>query len=128
MTPRLEEHKGYLIKQGYRRQLVDTQFDKAKKIPRDEFLKTSNDKTKKIFSFVLRYNPNLSDINAILKKHWNIFESSPKLQESFPKDSIMLRFVDPKISRKFWLHQNMKQILRNLVNPTQRVVLFVIKM
>ena len=46
------EYKGYLIKQGYKRQLVDTQFDKAKKIPRDELLKTGNDKTKKMFSLV----------------------------------------------------------------------------
>ena len=43
-------------------------------------LKTGNDKMKKIFPFVLRYNPNLPDINAILKKPWHIFESSPKLQ------------------------------------------------
>ena len=72
--------------------MVDTQFDKVKKIPRDELLKTGNDKMKKIFPFVLRYNPNLPDINAILKKHWHIFESSPKLQESFPKDSIIASF------------------------------------
>ena len=51
---------------------------------------------KKIFSFVLRYNCNLLDINAILKKHWHIFESSPKLQESFPKDSIIASFRKSK--------------------------------
>ena len=35
LTTRLEEYKGYLIKQGYKRQFVNTQFDKVKKIPRD---------------------------------------------------------------------------------------------
>ena len=72
--------------------MVDTQFDKVKKILRDELLKTGNDKTKQIFPFVLRYNPIPPDINELLKKHWHIFEPSPKLQESFPKYCMIASF------------------------------------
>ena len=92
-----------------------------------ELLKTGNDKTKKLFSFVLRYNPNLPDINGILKKHWHIFESSPKLQESFPKDSIIASFRISKNLKQILALSNYKTDIENLINPTQRVVLFVIK-
>ena len=62
-------NKGYLVELGYKTELVDKQFANAKEIPRKELLKPSLAKTRELLFPVLetiRYNPNLSDTNAIL--------------------------------------------------------------
>ena len=44
------------------------------------------------FNFVLTYNPNLPSINGLIKKHFHLSLSSPKLKELFPPNSIILSF------------------------------------
>ena len=65
---RLEEYKGYLIDQGYPAELVSREFSRAARIPRNDLLKAKVKDSKRIFPFVLTYNPNLP-FNGLIKKH-----------------------------------------------------------
>ena len=102
LTKRLEEYKGYLVDQGYPKDLVSNGFSKAAKIPRTDLLKPKAKDSKKIFPFVLTFNPNLPSINRVISKHFHLLQSSPKLNELFPPKSIISSFRRPK---------NLKEIL-----------------
>ena len=102
LTKRLEEYKGYLVDQGYPKDLVSNGFSKAAKIPRTDLLKPKTKDSKQIFPFVLTFNPNLPSINRVISKHFHLLQSSPKLNELFPPNSIISSFRRPK---------NLKEIL-----------------
>jgi hypothetical protein len=102
LAKRLEEYKGYLIDQGYPAELVSREFSRAVSIPRNDLLKAKVKNSKKIFPFVLTYNPNLPSINGLIKKHFHLLLSCPKLRELFPPNSIISSFRRPK---------NLKEIL-----------------
>ena len=91
-TKRTAEYKGYLVNQGYPSKLVDDQFSKASPISRNYLLKTRLKETKKLFPFVTTFNPTLPDVGSIIKKHWSILQSNPKLKELFPRNSIIPSF------------------------------------
>ena len=102
LNKRLEEYKGYLVDQGYPAELVSREFSRAASTPRNDLLKAKIRESKKIFPFVLTYNPNLPPINGLIKKHFHFLLSSPKLKELFPPKSIILSFRRSK---------NLKEIL-----------------
>ena len=91
-TKRTAEYKGYLVNQGYPSKLVDDQFSKASAISRNDLLKTRLKETKKLFPFVTTFNPTLPNVGSIIKKHWSILQSNPKLKELFPRGSIIPSF------------------------------------
>ena len=101
-TKRCEEYSGYLVNQGYPVNLVNDQFSKASLIPRKDLLKQKVKASKSIFPFVTTFNPNLPNLNYIIKKHLHLLESDPKLKEFFPKNSII-----PSYRRS----KNLKEIL-----------------
>ena len=101
-TKRCEEYSGYLVNQGYPMNLVNDQFSKASLIPRKDLLKQKVKASKGIFPFVTTFNPNLPNLNHIIKKHLHLLESNPKLKEFFPKNSII-----PSYRRS----KNLKEIL-----------------
>ena len=71
---------------------MDDQFHKASTIPRSDLLRTRARSKKKLFPFVTTFNPNLPDVGRIIRKHRVILESSPKLKELFPPNSIIASF------------------------------------
>ena len=91
-TKRTAEYKGYLVNQGYPPKLVNDQFSKASAISRNDLLKTRLKETKKLFPFVTTFNPTLPNVGSIIKKHWSILQSNPKLKELFPRGSIIPSF------------------------------------
>ena len=82
--------------------MVYDQFSKASVIPRNDLLKRKVRTSKKIFPFVTVYNPNLPNINYIIRKHLHLLESNTKLKELFPKNSIIPAYRRSK---------NLKEIL-----------------
>ena len=102
LTKRLEEYRGYLVDQGYPADLVSREFCRAASIPRNDLLKAKVRESKKIFPLVLTYNPNLPPINGLIRKHFHLLLSSPKLKELFPPKSIISSFRRSK---------NLKEIL-----------------
>ena len=102
LNKRLKEYKGYLVDQGYPEELVSREFSRAASIPRNDLLQAKVRDSKKIFPFVLTYNPNLPSINRLIKKHFHFLLASPKLKELFPPNSIISSFRRSK---------NLKEIL-----------------
>ena len=102
LNKRLKEYKGYLVDQGYPEELVSREFSRAASIPRNDLLQAKVRDSKKIFPFVLTYNPNLPSINGLIKKHFHFLLSSPNLKELFPPNSIISSFRRSK---------NLKEIL-----------------
>ena len=103
LSNRCKEYKSYLVNQGYPVKLVDNQFLKALTIPRKDLLKQKLVRaSKKIFPFVMTFNPMLPNLNYIIKKHLHFLESNPELKELFPKNSII-----PSYRRS----KNLKEIL-----------------
>jgi len=92
LAERTAEYKRYLVNQGYPSKLVSDQFSKASAIPRNDLLKTRGKETKKLFPFVITFNPNLPDVGNIIRKHLFILQSNPKLKELFPRNSIIPSF------------------------------------
>ena len=88
--------------QGYPADLVSREFSRAASIPRNDLLKAKVRESKKIFPLVLTYNPNLPPINGLIRKHFHLLLSSPKLKELFPPKSIISSFRRSK---------NLKEIL-----------------
>ena len=102
LNKRLEEYKGYLVDQGYPEELVSREFSRVVNIPRNNLLQAKVRDSKEIFPFVLTYDPNLPSINGLIKKHFHLLLSSPKLKELFPPNSIISSFRRSK---------NLKEIL-----------------
>ena len=100
LNKRLKEYKGYLVDQGYPEELVSREFSRAASIPRNDLLQAKVRDSKKIFPFVLTYNPNLPSINGLIKKHFHFLLSSPKLKELFPPNSIISSFRRSKNLRE----------------------------
>lgn len=50
------------------------------------------EKKKTLFPFVITLNPNLPDVGNIIRKHLFILQSNPKLEELFPRGSVILAF------------------------------------
>ena len=71
-------------------------------MPRGDSLKQKARASKRLFSFVTVYNPNLPNINYIIRKHLHLLESNTKLKELFPKNSIIPAYRRSK---------NLKEIL-----------------
>ena len=87
LAERTAEYKGYLVNQGYPSKLVSDQFSKASAIPRNNLLRTRGKESKKLFPFVITFNPNLPDVGNIIRKNLFILQSNPKLKELFPRSS-----------------------------------------
>ena len=93
---RTAEYKGYLLNQGYLSKLVNDQFSKASAISRNDLLRACSKEAKKLFPFVITFNPNLPNVGNIIRKHLFILQSNPKLKELFPRGSVIPAFRQSK--------------------------------
>ena len=89
LEKRCQEYKSYLKQQQYNSNLVDKQFNKAMELERSEILKTKTKTKKKTFPLVLDYNPRLTNISSVIKKHSHLLENNSDLIELFPAKSII---------------------------------------
>ena len=96
LAERTAEYKGYLLNQGYPSNLVNDQFSKASAISRNDLLRTRGKEVKKLFPFVITFNPNLPNVGNIIRKHLFILQSNPKLKELFPRGSVIPAFRQSK--------------------------------
>ena len=87
LAKRTAEYKGYLLNQGYPSKLVNDQFSKASTISRNDLLRTRGKEAKKLFPFVITFNPNLPNVSNIIRKHLFILQSNPRLKGLFPRGS-----------------------------------------
>ena len=100
LAERTAEYKEYLVNQGYPSKLVSDQFSKASTILRNDLLRTHGKETKKLFTFVITFNPNFPDVGNIISKHFFILQSNPKLKELFPRGSYHAIFSSVKKSQR----------------------------
>ena len=83
---RLSELKQYLLKRGYKENLVDSALAKAIKVPRKALLKQNKpkDNTKRPV-FATTYDPRLPSITSLQAKHWRAMVNKNKyLGQVFP--------------------------------------------
>jgi len=62
-------------------ELASRELSGVASIPRNDLLKAKVRDSKKIFPFVLTYNPNLPSINGLIKKHCHLLLLSPELKD-----------------------------------------------
>ena len=119
LNKRLEEYRGYLVDQGYPEELVSREFSRAAGIPRNNLLQAKVRDSKKIFPFVLTYNPNLPSVNRLIKKHFHLLLSSPKLKELFPPNSIISSFRSSKNLKEILAHSKCRKgLLESIALPS----------
>ena len=100
---RFREYQDYLIQQGYNKKMVEKQFNKANSLSRMELLKPRTTKrNRKVVPLVVDYNPNLPNIQGIIKDNLHLINTSEILKKIFPDKTIITAFRRPK---------NVKEIL-----------------
>ena len=73
----------YLLKRGYNRNFVNKQIRRAADIPRQLTLQTKDINKPKRIPFITTFNPSLSHISHIIKKHFNLLLSSNRCKSVF---------------------------------------------
>ena len=97
LPQRNEEYKSYLVQQGYKASLVNTQFNKVATLDRQDLVKPAAVRAKrKVTPLVVDYNPNMPDIGRILRDNIHILHSTPLMRNIFPDKSIIPAFRRPK--------------------------------
>ena len=82
---RLSELKELLLAREYKPKLINSAIEKAKDIPRKKALeKVKKSKTSNRPVFVITFDPRLTSIAGIVKKHWRTMTADPHLAETFP--------------------------------------------
>ena len=76
LVKRTDEYKGCLLYQGHPSKLVNDQFSKTSTISRNDLLRTRGKEENKLFPFVISFNPNITDIGDIIRKHLFILQSN----------------------------------------------------
>ena len=93
LPQRNEEYKSYLVQQGYKASLVNTQFNKVATLDRQDLVKPAAVRAKrKVTPLVVDYNPNMPDIGRILRDNIHILHSTPLMRNIFPDKSIIPAF------------------------------------
>ena len=80
---RINELNTYLLARGYNNSFQEEQFLRAANIFRTNALQTKPKDSDDVVPFVVTYNPALSRISNILRKHFNILHSSNHFKEVF---------------------------------------------
>ena len=96
------EYKTYFLNRGYVGKHIDQEFSKAKKISREKALKKSAKRCTDRIPFIMKWDPRLPNVNAVIRKNLKFLYSEQENQKIFPKKSFM---VSHKRSK------NLKEIL-----------------
>ena len=94
---RLEEYKTYFLNRGYDGKHIDQEFSKAKKISREKALKKSAKRCTDRIPFIMKWDPRLPNVNAVIRKNLKLLYSEPENQKIFPKNLSWLAIRGPKI-------------------------------
>ncbi len=105
---RTHELTDQLIRRGYNKDTVTQQISKAKSVPRQDTLRISEKNTKSDrVPLVVTYHPNLPDLNGIIRKHWPIIQSHPRLNNAIPELPI-IAYKRPKNLRDILIRAQIK--------------------
>ena len=96
------EFRNYFIKRGHNVEVVDSHFQRAGEIEREQLLKTKHRNRGRVYPLVVCYNPKLPLISKIIGENIHILHSNPSMAELFPRNSLFPAFKRQK---------NLKEIL-----------------
>ena len=99
---RLQEYGTYFLNHGYQEEHIRKEFAKVRGIQREKALSTSIRSHKDRVPFIMKWDPRLPNLNAVIRKNLKLLYSDPENKKIFPKKSFMVSY---KRSR------NLKQIL-----------------
>ena len=96
-----DEYKNNLLARDDEPSLVDEPFKNNGQISREDARK-SKPKTNQVskIKFVAKYNPLLTKMDCIIKKHFQILQSDDALKDLFPKDCFSTIYKRNKILKK----------------------------
>jgi len=102
LNKRTHELKQQLFNRGYKESNISTQINKAKNVKREDALQYNINKSKSNrVPLVVTYHPDLPYLNSIMKKHWPIIQSHPRLQNALPELPIVSHRRPPTYGT-FW--------------------------
>ena len=85
----LSELKQDLLSRQYNGRIIDKEFDKVRKITRQEALKKVIKEENEREALVVTYHPSLPSVSSVLKKHWEVMTENPNLKRCFPSKSLV---------------------------------------
>ena len=94
------EYQNYLIARNYNPRLVRRQFHSVKNLSRNEARKVKTKSKKNTFNLVTVYNPNINNLQSVIKKHLSILYSDPDMKNVFPEGSINVTYKRGKSLRE----------------------------
>ena len=90
------EYQQYLTRRGYKKNLVQKEFDKVRSMSRDSFLSTTEKSKRKVYPLVVDYNPRLPNIGKLIRDNLHLLQNCPTLNNLFPNNSIIPAFRRPR--------------------------------
>ena len=99
---RLQEYGTYFLNRGYQEEHIRKEFAKVRGIQSKKVLSTSIRSHKDRIAFIMKWDPRLPNLNAVIRKNLKLLYSDPENKKIFPQKSFMVSY---KRSR------NLKEIL-----------------
>ena len=81
------EYKNYLIARDYKPSIVNKHFAHVSPLSRQQARQKSTNRKSQVsknVKLIMKYNPRLSDLNSLLKKHLPSLYTDPTLKTIFP--------------------------------------------
>ena len=102
LSSTFEEYKNHFEARGYDRKTVNSHFEKARELDRNQLLNPQAKTKDRKFPLVLPYNPKLPNVKKIFSKNIHILHLEPDLKNLFPLEKMFPAFKRGK---------NLKEIL-----------------
>ena len=100
---RLHELKNMLLDRDYRSKWIDNAFERVLRINREDALqRVERKKTTGKLTFVSKFDPRLPDVNAIVKRHFNLMIDT---------DSYLKRVFTDGVQVAYARHRNLRDLL-----------------
>ena len=100
---RLHELKNMLLDRDYRSKWIDNAFERVLRINREDALqRVERKKTTGKLTFISKFDPRLPDVNAIVKRHFNLMIDT---------DSYLKRVFTDGVQVAYARHRNLRDLL-----------------
>ena len=108
---RSSEYQKYLIARDYKPHKVLRKFSRISSIPREEARRPKSKGDYKAFQLITEFNPILTDLNSVIKKHLPLLYCDADKKEIFPERSVKALYRRGK---------NLKEILSPSCYPIKK--------